>query len=99
VYFQPGRYRAAEEQYQRSLTLVPSDWDRAFVYHQLVLLYLKKGNLRQAETFARAEFKYQKNEPQMGGPLLVAPARNDLPAAAKWKAVFESRSSASPNTR
>ena len=96
VYFRLGRYREAQSEYERFLLLAPSDWDRGIGYNRLVLLHLQRGEIHKAEANARLEFKHQKD---LGGPLMVALARNDLDAAARWKArFFENKTHAWPNT-
>jgi len=83
VYFRLGRYQAAIKQYQRYLEFAPSDWDRAFGYNRLALLYWKKGDLGRAGAAAEQEVKYRNN---FGGALLIALARGDLRTAEKLKA-------------
>lgn len=82
VYFRLGRYGEAIGQYQRFLQLAPSDWDAGVGYNRLTLLYLKKGDLKKAETAARQEVK-RKND--HGGAFLVALAKGDLLTAEKLK--------------
>jgi tetratricopeptide (TPR) repeat protein len=95
IYFRLGRYRAAQAEYERFLDLAPSAWDRGVGYNRLVLLRLRRGQLSEAAA-ARQEFKHQKD---LGGPMLVALARNDFSAAARWKTrLFESPTYAWPNT-
>lgn len=80
VYFSLGRYREAIRQYERYLQVAPSNWDRSQGYHRLALLYLRKGEMELAEAAAQQELKYQND---LGGPLLVALVRRDLPTAEK----------------
>ncbi|MCI0489224.1 MAG: tetratricopeptide repeat protein, partial [Blastocatellia bacterium] len=80
VRFGLGQYHSAIEEYRRYLQVAPSDWDRAVGHNRLVLLYLKKGDLRRAEAAARQELKY-KND--FGGSFLVALARADMQASEK----------------
>jgi tetratricopeptide (TPR) repeat protein len=88
-YFRLGRYREAAAQYQRFLKLAPSNWDAAVGNHRLTLLYLKQGDLQQAEQAATQELKYKNN---LGGTFLVALAKGDLQTAAIIKEdLFERR--------
>jgi tetratricopeptide (TPR) repeat protein/DNA-binding winged helix-turn-helix (wHTH) protein len=82
VCFRLGRYREAISQYQRFLQLAPSNWDAGVGYHRLVVLYLKKGDIKKAEDAARREASH-KND--LGGAFLVALARGDLQTAEKMK--------------
>jgi len=84
-YLHQGRYRKAVEQYQQVLKIAPSNWDRAFAYNKLAVLYLKKGDLKQAEAAAQNELRL-KND--LGGSFLVALARGDMVTADRLKASF-----------
>lgn len=95
VYFRLGRYREAIRQYRSYIEYAPSNWDRAQGYYNLVLLYLKKGDLREAEAAARREREYDKT---FGGPLLVALTRGDLEAAARLKQELFAQPSVRPNS-
>jgi tetratricopeptide (TPR) repeat protein/DNA-binding winged helix-turn-helix (wHTH) protein len=82
-YIHQGRYRKAEEQYRYALETAPSNWDRAFAHNKLAILYLSKGDVKQAEVEARNELSL-KND--LGGSFLVALARGDLVKADRLKA-------------
>jgi tetratricopeptide (TPR) repeat protein/DNA-binding winged helix-turn-helix (wHTH) protein/TolB-like protein len=84
-YLHQGRYRKALEQYRHVLEVAPSNWDRAFAHNRLVTLYLKKGDLKQAEAAARNELRL-KND--MGGSFLVALALGRLAEADRLKTAF-----------
>ena len=53
--FAVGRLKSAERRYLRHLEVAPSDWDEAFGWNRLVLLYLRKGQLEAAEHAALQE--------------------------------------------
>ncbi len=82
VCFILGRYTEANGQYRRFLQLAPSDWDAGVGYNRLTLLYLKKGDLKEAAAAAAQEVR-RKND--LGGAFLVALAKGDLLMAEKLK--------------
>ena len=84
-YLHQGRYRKAEEQYRHVVEVAPSNWDRAFAFNKLTVLYLMKDDVKQAEATARNELRLGND---LGGSFLVALARGRLAEADRLKTSF-----------
>jgi tetratricopeptide (TPR) repeat protein len=81
AYFQQGRYRAAIEQYQRHFQIARNDQHRGRSYDYLARVYLKRGELRQAEASAGEAAKFYKGVAWVSLPIAVA--RGDQRATAR----------------
>jgi tetratricopeptide (TPR) repeat protein/DNA-binding winged helix-turn-helix (wHTH) protein len=73
---QMGRYREALILYRKYIQVAPSDHERGRGYDGLLITYIRKGELDQAEQAARRESYFFKNR-SLGGPLLLALTRGD----------------------
>ncbi len=83
--FQQGRYHAAVEQYRRYIQIARDDNQRARGFSYLAWLYLRQGDLVQAEAAAQAEMKYDSTTGWHS--LVLALQRNDQTAVAKLREV------------
>jgi tetratricopeptide (TPR) repeat protein/DNA-binding winged helix-turn-helix (wHTH) protein len=91
AYLQQGRYRAALEQYQRFLQIARDDWSRGRSYEYLAYVYLRWGDLKQAEAAARQATRYYKQAPLV--VYLVAVAQGHCQASERVKDEFLAKSS------
>ena len=81
AYVQTGRYRQALPLYQRYIRIAPSDRERSRGYGGIANVYLRRGQIVQAERAARMEVRY---EPvSVGTLILLALERGQTGVAAK----------------
>ncbi len=59
AYFQTGRYNQAVKLYQQYIRVAPSDTERARGYGSIGTIYLRRGQLLQAEQAAKMEVRYE----------------------------------------
>ena len=61
VAYEAGRYREAIGQYQRYIRITKSDLARAIGYNSLAQIYLRKGEMRNAELAAAGELRFKRS--------------------------------------
>ncbi len=94
TYFQQGRYRAALQQYQRYAQVVKNDVQRARARECITMVYLQKGDLRQATLAAKQTVRL--NKTNILCALVNAWAQGDKAAAETFKREALAASSYNP---
>jgi superkiller protein 3 len=61
VAYEAGRYHDAISQYQRYIRITKSDLARAIGYNSLAQIYLRKGEMRNAELAAAGEVRFKRS--------------------------------------
>ncbi len=86
VYSQEGRYKEAIDQYRHYLELAPSDGERVRGLDDIARVYLKKGDLGEARSWAQKLLPYERY--RFMAPLLLASEKRDWTRAERLMAAY-----------